>query len=390
MRRTEVGLKVKDIEIGELRIREGRDVAVLEAPLRCASLSLDLYYTVPSVHADWLTVDRSDGFVVGLLLQAMALNENIQVAAPMSSRLFHSLQGFFIPMMSRAFPNLHPIRIFPSSLIDGPAPGKGVATGFSGGIDSFASVVQHRAQEESQSHKVSHFLFHNAGSHSTGDHDAARRLFLQRYETLKPFAEEVGIPFVPVDSNVGEVFPVDFIRMHPALNVSIPLVLQNQFQRYYYASTYKYADCGVNRTDDIARFDPLAFHLFSTEGLDCVSTGSQMSRVEKTALVAEFEPSRRYLNVCVDPTFEGRNCSVCFKCCRTLMTLELLGEADAYANVFDLNKFRTVKSKYVRKMLFYKRGSFEAEIAELIRRGDRGTMAQAFRLRGMWDRLFWK
>ena len=363
--------------------------ARLSAKIDYGSESCQLVYSVPIEYGHWFTTDRCDGFVVGLLLQAMERHEDMIVEGPLSSRLFHSLQGFFIPMMAQAFPNLHPIKIIPSSLTDAPSGGNGVATGFSGGIDSFATVVQHWAREESPSHKVSHFLFHNAGSHSTGDPEAARRLFHQRYATLKPFAQEAEIPFVPVDSNVSEIFPIDFIRMHPTLNASIPLVLQNQFHRYFYASTYKYADCGVNKTDDIARFDPMAFHLLSTEGLDCVSTGCQMSRVEKTRLVASYEASRRHLNVCVDPAFEGRNCSVCFKCARTLLTLELLGCADAYQDVFDLNKFRQIRMKYLLKCLRYKPGSFEAEIAELIRQKGREPLAMAFKLRHLWDRLTW-
>lgn len=378
------------MEIGELRIECSDNLTKIIALLRSGAEDLEVYFTLPSDYTHWFSTDRCDGFVVGLLFQAMARREDIRTELPMSSRLYHSLQEFFIPMMAQAFPDLHPIRILPASLVGYPSPARGVATGFSGGIDSFATVVQHLAREDSPSHKVSHFLFHNAGSHSTGDHEAARRLFWQRFETLKPFTDQVGIPFVAVDSNISEVFPIDFIGMHSALNASIPLILQNQFQRYYYASTYKYADCGVNRTDDIARFDPLAFHLFSTEGLDCVSTGSQMSRVEKTLLVSEYEPSKKFLNVCVDPAFEGKNCSVCFKCCRTLMTLELLGKAEAYRGVFDLEKFRAIKNDYLLRLLRYKRGSFESEIAELYREVGAGPMVRALRLRKMWDRLAWK
>lgn len=362
----------------------------LRANVRRGSDNLVLRYQVPAEHIGWLTADRCDGLVIGLLFQAMTMNEEIRTESPMSSKLYHSVQHFLIPMLVKAFPNLHPIRIHPASLTDEPAAGKGVATGFSGGVDSFASVAQHWANEESPDHKVSHFLFHNAGSHSTGNHDAARKLFWQRYETLKPFAEEAGIPFVAVDSNVSELFPIDFIRMHPALNASVLLVLQQQFGRYYYASTYKYADCGVNYSDDAARLDPMAFHLYSTEGLDCVSTGAQLSRVEKTRLVTEFEPSRRYLNVCVDPAFEGRNCSVCFKCRRTLMTLELLGKAEDYREVFDLEKFRATKNSYLARVLRYKKGSFDAEIADLIRQKGSGAWQTLFTLRGQWDQLAWK
>lgn len=377
----------------EMHIRAGvltTDAASarLSAPIVCDDgRRRELWYSLPAEHADWFAADRADGFVVGLLLQAMGRNEDIITEAAMSSRLWHSLSQFYIPMMTQAFPNLHPIVIRPPALTTETKPADGVATGFSGGIDSFAAVVQHFAQEKSPEHRVTHFLFHNVGSHGHGKAEDSRKLFWQRYEMVQPFAREAGIPVIPVDSNLAEIFPIDFIRMHPALNASIPLVLQNQFQRYYYASTYKYADCGVNRTDDVARFDPLAFHLFSTEGLDCVSTGGQLSRVAKTELVAAYEPSHRYLNVCVDPAFEGRNCSVCFKCCRTLLTLELLGLAELYKNVFDLEKFRRVRNRYVMKVLRHKRGSFEAEIADLFRARGAGLPVAAFRLRHLLDRL---
>lgn len=135
----------------------------------------------------------------------------------------------------------------------------------------------------------------------------------------------------------------------------------------------------MTRTGDVARLDPLAFHLFSTEGLDCISTGGQMSRVEKTRRIADFEPSYRFLNVCVDPAYEGRNCSVCFKCCRTLMTLELLGVSERYSDVFDLEKFRRVRNRYLAKCLRGKSGSFEAEVAALFREKGKGPLRMGFR-----------
>ena len=361
--------------------------ALLTARVVSGTNSQHLFYSVPAEYSHWFSTDRCDGFVVGLLFQAMQRNEDMMVAGPLSSRLFHSLQGFCIPMMARAFPNLHRIQIIPAQLVCDRPGGCGVATGFSGGIDSFAAVIQHLVQESSPGHRITHFLFHNVGSHGHGRAEDARRTFSLRHGKTLPFTREVSIPLVPVDSNLPEIFPIDFINMHSALNASVPLVLQNQFQRYYYASAYKYADCGVNCIDDIARFDPLAFHLFSTEGLDCVSTGCQMSRVEKTDMVATYEPTRRYLNVCVDPAFEGRNCSVCFKCIRTIFTLEILGVAKLYSAVFDLEKFSRIRNRYLLKVLRYRQGSFEAEIAELIRGKERGVLGSVFRLRHWLDKL---
>ncbi len=339
--------------------------ARLSAKITCADgQPRELWFSLPPAHADWFAADRCDGFVVGLLLQAMERNENIVTEAPMSSRLWHSLSQFYIPMMTQAFPNLHRIEILPTALTTEVKPAGGVATGFSGGIDSFAAVVRHFAQEKSPEHRVTHFLFHNVGSHGTGNAEADRRLFRQRYATVQPFAKEAGIPAVPVDSNLGHVFPMDYVKTYSAVNPAVLLVLQNKFRRYYYASGYKYADCRIAPVKDIAYLDPMAVHLLSTESLDCVATGGEMSRVEKTAFVAGYEPSHRYLNVCVDSAFEGRNCSVCFKCRRTMLTLELLGLDHLYRQVFDFEKFGKVRRRYLKEIILHYPHSFEQEIAE--------------------------
>lgn len=341
------------------------DQAKLSSKIICADKPRELWFSIPKEHAGWFTVDRSDGFVVALLLQAMARNEDIVTDAPMSSRLWHSLSHFYIPMMVQAFPELQPIRIIPSALTSKATPGTGVATGFSAGIDSFAAVIKHFVREESADHRVTDFLFHNVGSHGPGEPETCRRLFRKRFEVGKPFTEEAGIPFVPVDSNLGDIFPIDFVKTHAALNAGVLLVLQNRFRQYLYAAAYKYVDCKVVRgVSDIAYMDPMAVHLLSTEGLECVSTGCEMSRVEKTALVGSYEPSRRYLNVCVDPDGEGKNCSVCFKCRRTMLTLELLGLDHLYDKVFDFGKFARVRRRYMKEIILHYPNSFEAEIAE--------------------------
>ena len=343
-----------------------RDGCKLVAEMSSCHGTQNVWYSLPGDRAHWFAIDRLDGFVVGLLLQAMTMGEDIETEAPMSSKLYHSLQGFYIPLLASVFPKLRAINLRPAGLVNASAGGQSVATGFSGGIDSFATVAQHLANEASEDHRVSHFLFHNVGSHLDGNHDDARMLFNQRLQVLKPFAEEVNIPFVPVDSNVSEVLPIDFMRMHHSLNASVVLALQGEFRRYFYASTYRYADCTHGAIDDIARYDPVAFHQFSTEGLDCVSTGCQLSRVEKTSLVADYEPSHRFLNVCVDAELEGLNCSTCFKCRRTLLTLELLGKQHLFTNVFNLEQYRSIRAKYIKNSILRVRpGSFESEICDL-------------------------
>lgn len=373
--------------LGLPRIVQRDDHCRLVVNITCGDGPRELWYSLPAAQVDWFVTDRCDGFVVGLLLQAMERNENIVTEVPMSSRLWHSLSQFYIPMIAQAFPNLHPITITPSELTGEVRPVHGVATGFSGGIDSFAAVVHHFARETSTDHRVTHFLFHNVGSHAHGSSEDDRRLFRQRYAMVQPFAREIGIPTIPVDSNLGHVFPMNYVKTYSAVNPSVLLVLQNKFHRYYYASGYKYADCRVAPVKDIAYLDPFAVHLLSTENLDCVSTGCQMSRVEKTELVATYEPSYRFLNVCVNPALEGRNCSVCFKCCRTMITLECLGLDHLYHRVFDFEKFGKVRRQYLKKVLFHKPGSFEREIAGLILEKGNGVWPALLSMRHKWAQL---
>ena len=357
-------MKQDEMRISACVLSVETEEARLSAKINCPDGIRELWFSLPAKHANWFTTDRCDGFVVGLLLQAMERNENIRADGPMSSLLWHNLSHFYIPMMTQAFPNLHSIQIIPATLTSEVIPAYGVATGFSGGIDSFTAVIRHFVQEESEDHRVSHFLYHNVGSHGNEDVEADRRLFQQRFEAVKPYASETGIPIIPVDSNLGYVFPIDYVKTYSTINPAVLLVLQHKFHRYYYASGYKYADCRVAPVKDIAYLDPMAVHLLSTESLYCMSTGGEMSRVEKTKLVATYEPSYRYLNVCVDPAFEGRSCSVCFKCCRTMMTLELLGLDHLYRQVFDFEKFAKVRRKYLKSIILHNSHSFEAEIAE--------------------------
>ena len=57
-------------------------------------------------------------------------------------------------------------------------------------------------------------------------------------------------------------------------------------------------------------------------------------------LVADYEPASRYLNVCGNHDTLDTNCSVCPKCCRTLLTLELIGRIDGFRSVFDVDRYR--------------------------------------------------
>lgn len=306
-----------------------------------------LWYELGREWGEAVTVDRADAFVVALLPLAMEIGEDMDVRSPMSERLHYHLQNHYVPLLLSNFPRMRRVRISPQSLSSNSRGGTGFATGFSGGIDSFCLLREHLGSAQvAPSYRLTHLLFHNSGSHNEGD----QAKFRERYERLAPLAREWALPFIAVNSNLHHLLPSTHLETHTPRSVSFALLLQGLLKGFAYASGFHYSGCHGGATHSVASSDPMGVPLLSTEGLECWSSGCQYSRVEKTRLVSEFEPSYRYLHVCIDAKTRG-NCSVCSKCARTLLTLEILGKAHLYKNVFCLDAYGRVKARWVARFM---------------------------------------
>ncbi|MBQ6118104.1 MAG: hypothetical protein IJK98_02630, partial [Clostridia bacterium] len=93
--------------------------------------------------------------------------------------------------------------------------------------------------------------------------------------------------------------------------------------------------------------DSYALPLMRSEKLELVSDGCQHTRSQKTELIADWDISKKYLNVCCRKDAE-ENCSECHKCVRTLLPLDAMGKLDEYSHVFDLEKYRKQRNKHIR------------------------------------------
>lgn len=331
-----------------------------------------LWYEVDKRYEQYLTTEKLDGFLVGLLLQAMKDGEDIRVMGAVSERLYFNLSTYYIKISRLLTPGLRKVSILPESLDFGDPCNcaDGVVTGFSAGVDSFCAIYDHLISDPPPHYKITHFVFNNVGSHGQKDYAIARNLFHARYKLVKGFPEEMGFDFLKIDSNLNEILKLAFQKSHVSRNTSAILVLQKMFAKYYYASTHSYQDSYVRATPDIAHADPMTIHLLSTETLDCISTGCQYTRVEKTGRIAELDVARRWLNVCVRQSDDGKNCSTCWKCCRTLATLEMLGRVEEFDEVFDLDRWRWIRNKYFLQILSMRGNEFIDEIKEHARQSN--------------------
>jgi hypothetical protein len=247
--------------------------------------------------------------------------------------------------MQKVIPSLRRIRIYPADLRSAERRASGVACGFSGGIDSFSVLADHHYGDPPQGFRLTHLLYNNVGAHGRTGNIA----FRLRYERLRPFADRIGLPFVAVDSNLMSLYDdLAFKLSYTLRNAAVSLLFQAGIGRAYHAAgTVLNSPLKPGPIKDVAHFDSMILPMISTEVLDAMWTGGGYTRVEKTLQVARIEDSYGVLYVCVRKDRAG-NCSTCKKCVRTLLTLEIAGLLDRYADVFDVPAYRKHHGHVVR------------------------------------------
>ena len=354
-------------------VRRTPEETVLSAKVSFQGKEDECFYSVPAKYADFADTESSNCFLVGMLYPAMRYGEDIHVEGAVSARLLYNLNEYLVPLMSICDERLTRIKITADATDDkGATDAKAVGTGFSGGIDSFATICEHFARPEPEGFRLTHLFFFNVGAHGIpkkpGDMEAIERQFRARYEKFKGFPEEAGLPFVPVDSNVHQFHPWGHLEVATFATVSAVMFLQRGIRRYYLASSghtyrqlWKFLGDG-GRPDAIERVNMMLLPWLSTESLDLVDDGNLYDRSQKTVLVAGYPPATKYLNVCYGHDTLDTNCSVCPKCSRTLLTLDILGRLDDFAGVFDIPRYkREVRRRLIAETIVGERKNLFAK-----------------------------
>ena len=361
-------------------VKQTQEGTTLSAAVSFRGMDDECFYSVPAKYADFADTGSSNCFLVGMLYPAMRYGEDIHVEGTVSARLLYNLNEYLIPLMVICDSRLKRIRVTAESTDDrGSSGAKAVGTGFSGGIDSFATIYEHFAKPSPEGFKLTHLFFFNVGAHgipkNPGDMEAIERQFHARYEKLSGFPEESGLPFVPVNSNVHKFHPWGHLEVATFATVSAVMFLQRGIRRYYLASSghtyrqlWKFLGDG-GRPDAIERVNMMLLPWLSTEVLDLVDDGNLYARSAKTELVAGYPPAAKYLNVCYGHDTLDTNCSVCPKCARTLLTLEILGRLDAFGGVFDIPRYkREVRRRLIAETVVgERRNLFAKHLMDLAR-----------------------
>ena len=360
------------MRIFNLKTTESDELVTLSATVESLrDGSKEIWFATQKKFSNHLCTTRMDPFVVGLLYPAMQQGVDIQVDGCISKKLLFNINNYAIPLIMAYSDTAKKITITASETTSEIITCHGVGTGFSGGVDSFGTIYDRYEKEKDPEIKINSLLFLNVGSHGW-DQDTAQLKFKTRYEYLEGFPKEINLDFISLDSNLHYFHPWGHQETHTLTSAAGVLAMQNKFAKYYYSSA------GLNFQDTIncaSRFkgidiggfcDPILLPLLSTETTELILDGTPYSRTEKISNIANYEPTFRFLNVCVSGEDTHTNCSVCSKCLRTLLALDFSGRLDQYSNLFDIAKYKKKKNDYIRQQIATKhKSSFSKANIEL-------------------------
>lgn len=258
--------------------------------------------------------DIADGvepFLPAVLLAAMSKRATIRMSGDVSGRLLSSLTT-----IQDIFHVWSPRRLYRVP-IEGAAPapprppiGQGIGCFFTGGVDSWYSVLKHRDE-------ITHLVYVHGFDVRLEDRPLRTRVSAMLHEV----AQHLDKPLLEVETNLHAITDqyVGWEFYHGPALASVALLLSPILRKIYIPATHTYA--ALYSLGSHPLLDPL----WSTEAVEIVHDGCESSRSQKVMRVASHELALRTLRVCWLNPGGAYNCGRCEKCLRTMIALRAAG-----------------------------------------------------------------
>ncbi len=360
------------ITVGAPEYSQQRSGAVVSAAITLGSRSHRVRY---SVSAGQVTTS-ADPFLAASMLAAMASAGALKISGPVSHRLLQTIptiQDIFAVWNRR----LKRVPLEAEAQGDPPMPrGAGVACFFSGGVDSWYTLLKHFDE-------ITHLIYVHGFDVPLDNGPLRARVTT----AIRSVAAELDKPLVEVETDL-RTFSDQYVGWEfyhgPGL-ASVALLLAPEFRRVYIAATHAYSSLYPLGSH------PLLDPLWSTERTEIVHDGCEATRVDKVERIASSEIALRTLRVCWENPGGAYNCGRCWKCLRTMVALRIVGTLDRCSS-FD----RPLDLTAVSHSMIETRGGrdyMEQNLQALLRKSlnDR-PLEQALRdcLAGKYHRGLWR
>ncbi len=314
------------------------------------------------------TEAADDAALAACLLPAMALGEaDLELGAPVDARLVEGtgtiqdvVLSWDLSLRARAA-KYHRSAVRAATAhrsVDVPD-GRGTACFFTGGVDSFHSVVKNRSE-------IDALVFVHGF-----DIDLEHTELHERVMThLGAAADELGLPLYEFRTNLrrfGEVTGVDWPDYHGAALATIGHLLGSQFSRVLIPASWGYAHLEPYGSH------PLVDPLWSSDAVEIVHDGAELNRLGKIRVIADAPVARAHLRVCYRNPDLAYNCGQCNKCVRTGVAAEIAGVGDGFVTlpvpqVADVARLRIHDMSNV---------TWQDYLDDLVRRGTRPDLQRA-------------
>jgi hypothetical protein len=289
------------------------DGVVVSSSVVSAEAEHKLWYRLPSGSVS----ETADAFLAISLLPAMKMGLPLHIEGAVSPKLMNHL--FTVQEIFHGwYPGLKMTAVDADSTTRGAMPGGEVGAFFTGGVDSFYTLLKH--QDE-----IAGVIYVHGFDIWLKDEPLRRRVAAE----LKAIACEMGKPLVEVETNVREYTDryLDWgTHAHGAALASVAHLLAPRFRKIYIPSSHRYGDGSAWGSH------PLLDPLWSTESVEIVNDGWEATRTDKIKQIAGSRIALGKLRVCYenlngahDGVRDFYNCGMCEKCLRTMINLHLAG-----------------------------------------------------------------
>ncbi|HEX6667031.1 MAG TPA: polysaccharide pyruvyl transferase family protein [Solirubrobacterales bacterium] len=332
---------------------------------------------------------NADAALAACLMPAMRNGGRLRMTDPVSPRIlrnqreFQAIQVAWSREWNFGVPPLKEVELeAPERPLD-PAPASGrVAAFFSGGVDSFATVLENP--------DLTDLIFVRGVDLIPGvpEHQGLVDEVEQR---MRAAAAELGMPLHVVATNVRELS--DPLAPWEAYNscalVAVALFMAPLFDRVLIASDSDHATqlpLGAGRMID---------QLWNTERLEIVDACGRLGREQRLQRIAGHPVVQRDLRVCWQNPDGAYNCGRCRKCVLTMIGLEAIGaraEVSSFPAELDLDLLADFEMTQPIQLIYWegllesirdnRRADLEQAVAPLVERGKRALgLPQSYRVR---------
>jgi hypothetical protein len=369
------------LHISQIKLEDNGDEQMLSAMLTTSQGPRQVWFRVGPgpVNA------TAEPFLPVALIPAMRRNWDLKIEGPVARALVDGA-GHIQRIMRAWYPKFRQIRIHAemSEPVSRTATGC-VAAFFSGGVDSFFTLSQHKDE-------ITHLVFVHGFDLMLDDVDRRHEMALNG----RNVAKSLDLEFIEVETNLR-----DFGNPHVGWPEayfgaglgSVALLLAPRFDRIYIPAS-------ISRDHLIpVGSHPELDHHWSNGQIEIVHDGVEFDRFEKIEAIAGWSLVTEHLRICWQREHAGLNCGRCRKCLWTMMVLEAIGRLESMRTLppqIDLDAIAQFTPHEAHERLRFvkaidrlaERGvkpELQAALAALVARGDRES-AEA-KSRSPWQRV---